>query len=75
VLTLELNSQDLTRSQEVWIIQALSPLFPEFGKVQTEPNFQGRVRIENGSKFHSSQLCRPQVTTVVSVDAVFLVGE
>src|SRR5271155_1727899 len=53
----------------------LGLLCPEFGKVQTEPTFQEHVRIENGNKFRSSQLCRPQVARVVSIGAVFLVGE
>jgi hypothetical protein len=30
----------------------LNLLVCEFEKVQTEPNFQGHVRIENGNKFH-----------------------
>src|SRR5271155_3434131 len=53
----------------------LGLLFPEFGKVQREPNFQGHVRIENGNKFRLSQPYKRQVTRVVSIDAVFLVEE
>ena len=53
----------------------LRAVFLEFGMVQTEPSSQGHVRTENGNKFRSGQLCRPQVTSVVSIGVVFLVGE
>jgi len=43
--------------------------------VQTEPSSRGHVRTENGNKFRSGRLCRPQVTRVVSIGVVFLVGE